>query len=100
MAVALLARRQEGLKSARSFLKETSPGCVVEAFLTDTSLSNFEQAFQFIKSHSSFKDLKLKVAKKGTLIFTGTLGASRCNAQHVAYGAGRSSVPQQAQTLA
>ncbi|KAK6584370.1 hypothetical protein PZA11_002594 [Diplocarpon coronariae] len=62
MAVALLARRQEGLKSARSFLKETSPGCVVEAFLTDTSLSNFEQAFQFIKSHSSFKDLKLKVA--------------------------------------
>ncbi|CAL3965715.1 unnamed protein product [Diplocarpon coronariae] len=74
MAVALLARRQEGLKSARSFLKETSPGCVVEAFLTDTSLSNFEQAFQCIKSHSSFKDLKLKVAKKGTLIFTGTLG--------------------------
>lgn len=38
--------------------------------------------------------------KKGTLIFTGTLGALRCNAQFAAYGAGRSSVRQLAQTLA
>lgn len=30
--------------------------------------------------------------KKGTLIFTGTLGALRCNAEFAAYGAGRSSV--------
>merc|ERR1711939_691654 len=135
LAVALLARRQEGLNSVRS---------------------NLQQTFQAIKSHASFKDLKLKVAvysvkhsskkpfmnetyeeftesleqyvggaftfsqealkmffehhgeaplsetgeKKGTLIFTGTLGALRCNAEFAAYGAGRSSVRQLAQTLA
>ncbi|KAG9624691.1 NAD(P)-binding protein, partial [Aureobasidium melanogenum] len=39
-------------------------------------------------------------SKKGTLIFTGTLGALRCNAEFAAYGAGRSSVRQLAQTLA
>lgn len=38
--------------------------------------------------------------KKGTLIFTGTLGALRCNAEFAAYGAGRASVRQLAQTLA
>lgn len=38
--------------------------------------------------------------KKGTLIFTGTLGALRCNAEFAAYGAGRSGVRQLAQTLA
>lgn len=38
--------------------------------------------------------------KKGTLIFTGTLGALRCNAEYAAYGAGRSGVRQLAQTLA
>ncbi|KAH7398732.1 hypothetical protein DE146DRAFT_500678 [Phaeosphaeria sp. MPI-PUGE-AT-0046c] len=39
-------------------------------------------------------------SKKGTLIFTGTLGALRCSAQFAAYGAGRASVRQLAQTLA
>lgn len=39
-------------------------------------------------------------SKKGTLIFTGTLGAFRCSAQFAAYGAGRASVRQLAQTLA
>merc|ERR1712093_414853 len=149
LAVALLARRQEGLNSVRSNLQQTSPGSVVETFPTDTSPNNLKQAFQAIKSHASFKDLKLKVAvysvkhsskkpimnetyeeftesleqyvgealkmffehhgeaplsetgeKKGTLIFTGTLGALRCNAEFAAYGAGRSSVRQLAQTLA
>ncbi|KAL2068071.1 hypothetical protein VTL71DRAFT_16169 [Oculimacula yallundae] len=156
LAVALLARRQESLNSVRSNLKETSPGSVVETFPTDTSPNNLKAAFQSIKSHQSFKDLKLKVAvysikhsskkpfmnetyeeftesleqyvggaftfsqealkmffehhgeaplsetgeKKGTLIFTGTLGALRCNAEYAAYGAGRSSVRQLAQTLA
>lgn len=38
--------------------------------------------------------------KKGTLIFTGTLGALRCNREYAAYGAGRASVRQLAQTLA
>ncbi|KAJ4296764.1 hypothetical protein N0V90_006812 [Kalmusia sp. IMI 367209] len=35
-----------------------------------------------------------------TIIFTGTLGALRCSAQFAAYGAGRASVRQLAQTLA
>lgn len=38
--------------------------------------------------------------KKGTLIFTGTLGALRCNAEYGSYGASRSSVRQLAQALA
>src|SRR5947207_7454250 len=40
------------------------------------------------------------VQKKGTLIFTGTLGALRTNAQYAAYGAGRASVRMLAQSLA
>ncbi|TVY38394.1 hypothetical protein LSUB1_G006362 [Lachnellula subtilissima] len=156
LAVALLARRPENLSSVRANLKETSPGSVIESFPTDTSPTQLKSAFQSIRSHSSFKDLKLKVAvysvkhaskkpflnetyedftesleqyvggaftfsqealkmffehhgeaplsetgeKKGTLIFTGTLGALRCNAEYAAYGAGRSSVRQLAQTLA
>jgi len=38
--------------------------------------------------------------KKGTLIFTGTLGAMRTNAQYAAYGAGRAGVRMLAQSLA
>ena len=129
---------------------------MIETFPTDTSPANLKAAFQSIRTHPSFKDLKLKVAvysvkhsskkpfmdetyedftdsleqyvggaftfsqealrlffehhgeaplsetgeKKGTLIFTGTLGALRCSAEYAAYGAGRASVRQLAQTLA
>jgi NAD(P)-dependent dehydrogenase (short-subunit alcohol dehydrogenase family) len=38
--------------------------------------------------------------KKGTLIFTGTLGALRTNPQYAAYGAGRAGVRMLAQSLA
>jgi len=38
--------------------------------------------------------------KKGTLIFTGTLGALRCSAEFASYGASRASVRQLAQALA
>lgn len=156
MAVALLARTTENLNSVRSNLQQTSPGSIVETFPTDTKPGNIKQAFVSIKSHASFKGLKLKVAvfsvkhsskkpfmnetfedftqsledyvggaftfsqealkrffadhgeaplsetgeKKGTLIFTGTLGALRCSAEYAAYGAGRASVRQLAQTLA
>ena len=156
MAVALLARRPESLSDIARNLSETSPGSIVEVFPTDTKPENLKKAFQSIKTHPSFKDLKLKVAvysvkhsrkipfmsetyndftqsledyvggafifsqealarffadhgeaplsetgeKKGTIIFTGTLGALRCNAEYAAYGAGRSSVRQLAQTLA
>lgn len=38
--------------------------------------------------------------KKGTLIFTGTLGALRCSSEFASYGASRASVRQLAQALA
>jgi len=38
--------------------------------------------------------------KRGTLIFTGTLGALRTNAHYAAYGAGRAGVRMLAQSLA
>lgn len=156
LAVALLARRPENLSSVRANIQKPSPGSVIETFPADTSPAKLESAFQSIRTHGSFKNLKLKVAvysvkhsskkpfmnetyeeftesleqyvggaftfsqevlkmffehhgeaplsetgeKKGTLIFTGTLGALRCNAEYAAYGAGRSSVRQLAQTLA
>lgn len=46
------------------------------------------------------KTLAEGAGKKGTLIFTGTLGALRCNAEFASYGASRSSVRQLAQSLA
>lgn len=54
---------------------------------------------RFFEDHGE-KTLAEGAAKKGTLIFTGTLGALRCNAEFAAYGAGRSGVRQLAQTLA
>ncbi|KAG8626288.1 hypothetical protein KVT40_005233 [Elsinoe batatas] len=156
MAVALLARRQESLNEIASSIKSQIPEATIETFPTDTSPDSLKSAFQSIKSHESFANLKLDVAiysikhsskkpfleetyqdfttsietyvggaftfsqealrrffadhgessladgasKKGTLIFTGTLGALRCNAEFAAYGAGRASVRQLAQTLA
>ncbi|EXJ64910.1 hypothetical protein A1O7_01249 [Cladophialophora yegresii CBS 114405] len=41
-----------------------------------------------------------EMVKKGTLIFTGTLGALRTNAGYAAYGAGRAGVRMLAQSLA
>ena len=156
MAVALLARRPEGLQSVKQNLSTTSPGAIVETFPTDTSPAELRAAFTAIRAHPSFANLKLKVAvysvkhsskkpfmeetyeaftqslegyvggafafsqealrmlfeqhgegllsegaaKKGTLIFTGTLGALRCSAEYAAYGAGRAGVRQLAQSLA
>ena len=157
LAVALLARRQEGLSDVASNLKRTAPSSVVETFPTDTNPANLSKAFSAIRSHTSFRDLKLKLAvysvkhsskkpfmtetyeeftsslesyvggamafsqlalelffehhgeaplaetngtKKGTLIFTGTLGALRANSEFGAYGAGRAGVRQLAQSLA
>ena len=62
LAVALLARRQDSLESVVSKVRETSPNAVLEVFPTDTSKSSLEKTFQDIKSHQTFKDLKLKLA--------------------------------------
>lgn len=50
--------------------------------------------------HHGEKTLAEGAEKKGTLIFTGTLGALRCNAEFGSYGASRGSVRQLAQALA
>ena len=156
LAVALLARRPENLNELVKNLRSSTPEGVFESFPTDTAPDNLRKAFADIKSHQSFKDLKLKVSifsiknsskkpfmeenfdafmdpletyvggamvfaqesikrffadhgektlaegseKKGTLIFTGTLGALRANAEYASYGASRASVRQLAQALA
>ncbi|KAI9696892.1 MAG: hypothetical protein M1820_007967 [Bogoriella megaspora] len=160
LALALLARRPEPLQSLTTSLRTSSPTSVIEAFPTDTSPSSLTRTFSEIRSHPSFKGLKLSLAiysikhsskkpfmqetydefmeslttyvggaftfaqlslerffkdhgeeglsntdgtnggKKGTLIFTGTLGALRCSAEFAAYGAGRAGVRQLAQSLA
>ncbi|KAM0798162.1 short-chain dehydrogenase/reductase SDR [Usnea florida] len=155
LAVALLARNPDNLNAVAKGLRSSTPN-PVEAFPTDTSPERLSQAFFDIRSHMSFKDLKLKVAvfhvkhsskkpfleethsefteslnayvggamafskevvrmlfdqhgqrlladgggKKGTLIFTGTLGAMRTNATFAAYGASRSGARSLAQALA
>jgi len=47
---------------------------------------------RFFEDHGE-KTLAEGAAKKGTIIFTGTLGALRCNAEFAAYGAGTFSIP-------
>jgi NAD(P)-dependent dehydrogenase (short-subunit alcohol dehydrogenase family) len=155
MAIALLARRPESLSSIKTSLQKSSPESIIETFPTSTSPDSLSSSFQSIRSHPSFKDLKLKLAvfsikhsskkpfmeetytefttslteyvggafafaqeslkllfehhgtaplsetksKKGTIIFTGTLGAMRSNSEYAAYGAGRAGVRQLAQSL-
>lgn len=51
-------------------------------------------------SSSAAEPLQSAMLKRGTLIFTGTLGALRTNANYAAYGAGRAGVRMLAQSLA
>jgi len=157
LAIALLARRPESLQQISHSLKTASPDSIIETFPTDTSPTSLTNTFTAIRTHPSFRTLKLSLAiysikhsskkpfltetyddfvgsldtyvggafafahetlklffehhgdkplsetggeKKGTLIFTGTLGALRANAEFAAYGAGRAGVRQLAQSLA
>ncbi|KAI9745235.1 MAG: hypothetical protein M1818_001513 [Claussenomyces sp. TS43310] len=59
-----------------------------------------QEALRLFFEHHGESPLAETGRKKGTLIFTGTLGALRCSAEFAAYGAGRASVRQLAQTLA
>jgi NAD(P)-dependent dehydrogenase (short-subunit alcohol dehydrogenase family) len=54
---------------------------------------------RFFADHGD-EGLAAGTGKKGTLIFTGTLGAMRTNAQYASYGAGRAGVRMLAQALA
>ena len=59
-----------------------------------------QESIKLMFEHHGEKTLAEGAEKKGTLIFTGTLGALRCNAEVASYGASRSSVRQLAQALA
>ncbi|SLM34422.1 oxidoreductase domain containing protein [Lasallia pustulata] len=60
-----------------------------------------QESLKLFFEHHGEQDLSAtNGAKKGTLIFTGTLGALRANSEYGAYGAGRAGVRQLAQSLA
>lgn len=59
-----------------------------------------QETLKLLFEHHGEKALTDGGEKKGTLIFTGTLGAMRTNPQFAAYGAGRSGVRMLAQSLA
>lgn len=59
-----------------------------------------QEALKMLFEHHGSSVLAEGGSKKGTIIFTGTLGAMRSNPQFAAYGAGRSGVRMLAQSLA
>jgi len=87
--------------SKKPFLEETYEDFTdsLEAYVGGAFVFGQESLKRFFADHGE-TPLAEGAPKKGTLIFTGTLGALRCSAQFAAYGAGRSSVRQLAQTLA
>ena len=62
LAVALLARRPEPLNELVKSLRSQTPNGIFEAFPSDTAPDNLRKAFSDIKSHQSFKGLKLRVS--------------------------------------
>lgn len=87
--------------SKKPFLEETYGEFTdsIESYVGGAFTFSQESIKRFFADHGE-DVLDTGAAKKGTLIFTGTLGALRCNAEFAAYGAGRASVRQLAQTLA
>ncbi|KAF2708208.1 NAD(P)-binding protein [Pleomassaria siparia CBS 279.74] len=87
--------------SKKPFMEETYEEFTgsLESYVGGAFTFSQEALKRLFEDHGE-KGLAEGAEKKGTLIFTGTLGALRCSAQFAAYGAGRSSVRQLAQTLA
>ena len=87
--------------SKKPFLEETYDDFTnsIESYVGGAFAFSQESLKRFFADHGE-ETLSEGASKKGTLIFTGTLGALRCNAEYAAYGAGRASVRQLAQTLA
>lgn len=87
--------------SKKPFLEETYDDFTdsLETYVGGAFTFAQESIRRFFEDHGD-TPLSEGGSKKGTLIFTGTLGALRCSAQFAAYGAGRASVRQLAQTLA
>ena len=59
-----------------------------------------QEAIKRLFADHGIEPLSAGAPKKGTIIFTGTLGALRTNAEFSAYGAGRAGVRMLAQSLA
>lgn len=87
--------------SKKPFLEETYDGFTgsLNTYAGGAFVFAQESIKLFFSDHGE-DALDTGAPKKGTLIFTGTLGALRCNAEFAAYGAGRASARQLAQTLA
>lgn len=89
--------------SKKPFLEETSAAFGESLQTYTTGAFTFAQeALRFIYDTNGGETLLKDThgTKKGTIIFTGTLGALRTNAQYSAYGAGRAAVRMMAQGLA
>ncbi|CAK3987635.1 Hypothetical predicted protein [Lecanosticta acicola] len=87
--------------SKKPFMEETFEDFMhpLETYAGGAMVFAQESLKRFFEDHGE-KGLAEGGGKKGTLIFTGTLGALRCNAEFGSYGASRGSVRQLAQALA
>lgn len=87
--------------SKKPFMSETFDEFMapLESYVGGAMVFAQESLKRFFEDHGE-KTLAEGSEKKGTLIFTGTLGALRCNAEFGSYGASRGSVRQLAQALA
>ncbi|KAH8717059.1 hypothetical protein GQ44DRAFT_659667 [Phaeosphaeriaceae sp. PMI808] len=87
--------------SKKPFLEETREDFEesLETYVGGAFMFAQESLKRLFEGHGE-KGLADGGEQKGTLIFAVTLGALRCSAQFAAYGAGRASARQLAQTLA
>lgn len=87
--------------SKKPFLEETFEDFMdpLETYVGGAMVFAQESIKRFFVDHGE-QSLAEGAEKKGTIIFTGTLGALRCSAEFASYGASRSSVRQLAQALA
>jgi NAD(P)-dependent dehydrogenase (short-subunit alcohol dehydrogenase family) len=84
------------------FLEETTDRFEESLNVYITGAMNFSQLSlkYMMDQYPEWKEGEEPMRKRGTLIFTGTLGALRTNTGYAAYGAGRSGVRMLAQSLA
>ncbi|KAK3075352.1 hypothetical protein LTR53_001421 [Teratosphaeriaceae sp. CCFEE 6253] len=87
--------------SKKPFMQETFEDFMdpLESYVGGAMIFAQESLKRMFEDHGD-ETLADGAEKKGTIIFTGTLGALRCNAEYASYGASRASVRQLAQALA
>ena len=85
----------------KPFMQETFEDFMepLESYVGGAMVFAQESLKRMFEDHGE-KTLAEGAEKKGTIIFTGTLGALRANAEFASYGASRASVRQLAQALA